>query len=164
MKTAWWILTPLVITTFVSGAAILARRGFIPAAQSLAVAVLIYMLVFIALWGMQSHFIRSPEVAVPRPIKLILLAMTGGLLAQVLIILDALVRGKLSQKRVAVLYVRGIIGLLAGLVGVLIGATAFSGLEKLDDEFAVLCGVAGGGLGASVVNLARSRVFGEPKK
>ena len=164
MKTAWWILTPLVIATCVSGAAILARRGFIPAAQSLALAVLVYVLVFIALWGMQSQFIRTSDVDLPLPVKHMLLAMTGGLLAQVLIMLDALVRGKLPQKRFAVLYVRGLIGVLAGLVGLLIGAVPFSGIENVDDSLSVLCGVAGGGLGASVVNLARSKVFDAHKK
>ena len=107
MKTAWWILTPLVIATFGSAAAILARRGFIPAAQSSVLVVLVYILIFIALWGMQSQFIRTSGVDLPLPVKHMLLAMTGGLLAQVLIMLDALVRGKLPQKRVAVLYVRG---------------------------------------------------------
>ena len=164
MRTAWWILTPLVIATGVSGAAILARRRFIPAAQSLALVVLVYVLIFIALWGMQSQFIRTSGVDLPLPVKHMLLAMTGGLLAQVLIMLDALVRGKLPQKRVAVLYGRGLIGVLAGLVGLLIGAVPFSGIENVDDSLAVLCGVAGGGLGASVVNLARSKVFDAPKK
>jgi hypothetical protein len=122
------------------------------------------MLVFIALWGMQSHFIRQPGVDVPASIKRMLLAMTGGLLAQVLRILESFAKGKLSQKRVAVLYVRGIIGLLAGLVGVIAGGAAFSGLEKISDEFAVFCGVAGGGLGGAVVSLAGSKVFEESKK
>jgi hypothetical protein len=163
MRTAWWIATALVLVVTVGASIIFSRRGAIAAAQAAAIAFLGYALVFTALWGMASHFIRYPEVDVPRPAKRILLAMAGGLLAQLLIILDSFLRGVLSKNRVAPLYARGAIGALAGVVGLLIAAAPFSGVEKVDDSLAILCGVAGGGLGASVLELARTR-YSETKK
>lgn len=164
MKTAWWIATALVFVGSIGASVLLSRRGAIAAAQAIAIAFLGYALIFVALWGMSSHFIRSPEVDVPRPVKRILLAMAGGLLAQLLIILDRFLRGALPRNRVAPLYARGAVGALAGLVGLLIAAAPFSSVEGVEDHLAILCGVAGGGLGVSVLELARNKVFGSPGK
>jgi hypothetical protein len=121
-------------------------------------------MVFASLWGMASHFIRYPEVDVPRPVKLIMLSIAGGLLAQLLTILNGYVRSTLPKKRVAALYVRGAIGALAGVVGVLISAVPYSDLEKVPDSLAVLSGVIGGALGVAVLDVARNKVFGSDKK
>src|SRR5437868_6505197 len=112
MKTAWWIVNAIVLTAWIVASVHLSRRKAIIAAQAIAIAFLGYALVFIALWGMASSFIRYPDVEVLQPAKRILLAMTGGLLAQVLIVLDRFLKGTLPKNRVAPIYVRGITGAL----------------------------------------------------
>ena len=164
MRTAWWVATALALVCSIGGSILLSRRRAVAAAQGVAIAFLGYAMVFVSLWGMASHFIRYPEVDVPRPAKRILLAIAGGLLAQLLIILDRFLRGALPKKRVAPLYVRGVVGALAGVVGLLIVAAPSSGLEKVEDPLAVLSGVIGGALGVSVLELARNKVFGSDKK
>jgi hypothetical protein len=164
MKTSWWIANAIVLAAWVSISIYLSHRKAITAAQAVAIVFLGYVLVFIALWGMASSFIRQPEVEVLRPAKRILLAMTGGLLAQLLIILDQCLKGTLPKKRVAPIYVRGVTGALAGPVGLLIVSALSSSVAQVDDPLAVLCGVAGGGLGASVLALAKDKVFGSHKK
>jgi hypothetical protein len=94
----------------------------------------------------------------------ILLAISGGLLAQMIIILDRFLRGTLPKNRVTPLYARGGLGMLAGLVGLLIVASPYSGVEKVEDNLATLSGIGGGGLGASVLELARNKLFGGDKK
>ncbi|MDT4968519.1 MAG: hypothetical protein QOJ64_3256 [Acidobacteriota bacterium] len=164
MRTGWWIATALVLLVCIGGSTLLARRRSISAAQAVAIAFLAYAMVFASLWGMASHFIRYPEVDVPRPVKLIMLSIAGGLLAQLLTILNGYVRSTLPKKRVAALYVRGAIGALAGVVGVLISAVPYSDLEKVPDSLAVLSGVIGGALGVAVLDVARNKVFGSDKK
>jgi hypothetical protein len=164
MRTAWWIATAIVIVTSVVVSILLLRRKAFSAAQAVAIVVLGYAAVFTGLWGMASHFIRYPEVEVPRSVKPILLAIAGGLLAQLLIILDRFLRGGLSKNRVAPIYARGVVGMLAGLVGLLIASVPVSDVEKLSDSLATLSGVVGGGLGASVLEVARNKMFGSREK
>lgn len=164
MKTGWWIVTAIVLVGSASASAFLSRRKKSAAAQAMAIVFVGYVLIFTALWGMASSFIRYSYVDVPRPAKRILLALTGGILAQFLIILDRALRGTLPKNRVAPIYFRGLIGALAGVVGLLIVSLRFASIEQVDDSLAVLCGVAGGGLGASVVEVARNKVFGSSKK
>jgi hypothetical protein len=164
MRLEWWIATAFVLIGSVGTSAFLLRRGLIPKAQAVAIAVLGFALVFIALWGMKSHFIRNSGVEVPQPAKRILLAMTGGLLAQMIVLLDRFLRRALPKNKVAPIYVRGVLGALAGLVGLLIVAAPFPSIGNVEDPLAVLSGVAGGGLGASVLELARNKVYGNRRK
>lgn len=163
MRIAWWIASAFALIAVVASV-LLSRRRLGPAAQAAAIAVLAYVLKFTSLWGMKSHFIRYPGVDVPRPVNRIMLAIAGGLLAQLIIILDRFLRGTLPKNRVTPLYDRGGMGMLAGLVGLLIVAAPYSGLEKVEDNLASLSGIVGGGLGASVLEVARNKLFGGDKK
>lgn len=162
MRIAWWVTSAFALIAVVASVR-LSRRGSIPAAQAVAIATLVYVLVFTSLWGMKSHFIRYPGVEIPRPVNRIMLAFAGGLLAQLIIILDRFLRGTLPKNRVTPLYARGGLGMLAGLVGLLIVAIPFSGVEEVTDNLATLSGIVGGGLGASVLEFARSKLFGSDK-
>lgn len=164
MRIEWWIATIFVIISSVCASVFLSRHRKFSAARAVAIAVLAYATLFTILWGMASSFIRSPGVEIPRPVKRIILAIAGGLLAQLIIILDRFVRGQLSRARVSMIYARGVIGLLAGVVGLLIASIGYSSVERVDDPQAVLWGIVGGALGASVLDLARKRMLGDDKK
>jgi hypothetical protein len=164
MRGAWWIATAVVLVGSTVLSTFFLRRKKVQAAQAIAMLVVGYLLVFFALWGMQSSFIRNPGLEIPKPTKRILLSMAGGILAQLLIILDRFVRSALPRNRVSPIYVRSVIGALAGVVGLLIVSARFASIDQVDDPLAILCGVVGGGLGVSILNVARDKVLGSSKR
>lgn len=162
MRIAWWVSSAVALIAVVASVR-LSRRGFVPAAQTVAIAALVYVLVFTALWGMKSHFVRYPGVEVPRPVNRMLLAFAGGLLAQLIIILDRFLRGTLPKNRVTPIYARGGLGMLAGLVGLLIVAIPYSGVEEVTDNLATLSGIVGGGLARPSLRLREASSSGAIK-
>jgi hypothetical protein len=155
MQPIWWLVDAAAFGLLLPYMVVLMRRGRIADAQSLAVVLISVVWVQLALVATASSLIRTSSVNLTHA-KPMLLALAGGLLAQLSILIDQAVKGTLPANCLAPIFYRALLGMLCALVGLGIVSLPHADVEQVSDQIAFIAGVTAGGMGVSVITLGQS--------
>jgi len=155
MKWQWLALTLVVLVVGVVALRSRLRAKSNYEARVIAAAMVVYGFVVLVLAATESDVLLTPDVNINGTLKVALLAVSGGWLAQVVIILNKLAYGVRGTGRVLPVFINAVMGSLCGLVAAALAAVALGSFESLPDTAAGLAGVAGGALGITILDLVK---------
>ena len=155
IRTGWIVLSALVLLVGGASIFVLAKERRFHLAQFVSLAVLMYFLLVLILWGTTSTYLFKSQIAIPATLKRLLLASAGGLLAQVAVSLNRVTRGKDKSHAIAPIYLDAVTGILSGVAAAALLATTKDNFTAISDQQAAVAGVAGGALGLSFFDVIK---------
>lgn len=159
-----WIMFSVVVALAgaISVPLLLKQRRF-HAARVASLVILMYGLVVMLLWATTSPYFFVARFSLDRALKALLLAGSGGLLAQVAIWLNRLGQDQQGDGRVGPIYFDALTGVWTGAVTAALFALATGrAFSQLGDVPASLAGVVGGALGLRTFDVLKRAMPGLP--
>jgi hypothetical protein len=155
MRAEWIVASMVALVAGWIAISWFSRHGRRQEAHTVAALMVLFGFVVVFLLSMESDWLLYPSVNIAGATKKLLLGISGGLLSGAMLALNRVANGRAAQGRVSRVFLRGVVAAGCGLVGAGLASLASPSLASLSDQAAAMAGVAGGGAGVSVLDVAR---------